>query len=168
MRLSSMEGAGYVGRRCNLLIALKRAWPNQIGLVRLIGCRLNGNTFSSCVEEKLRRERDDFAPLALEKRTSAAEAVKRRLFTARLKPCPSLDGVFPELLGSPKGPALSKLASLKNLIWTGLRFSRPYGTHFHAGRYSCRRYSPSLLAIHVCGLKPDIFSIICGPAKVVP
>jgi hypothetical protein len=63
-----------------------------MGLVRLIGCRLNGNTFSSCVEEKLRRERDDFAPVALEKRTSAAEAVKRRLFTARLKPCPSLDG----------------------------------------------------------------------------
>jgi hypothetical protein len=95
------------------LIALKRAWPNQIGLVRLIGCRLNGNTFSSCVEEKLRRERDDFSPVALEKRTSAASM-------RRLKPCPWLDGLFPELLGSPKAPALVKLASLKNLIWTGL------------------------------------------------
>ena len=61
-----------------------------------------------------------FAAVALEKRTSAAEAVKRRLFMARLKPCPSLDGLFPELLGSPKAPALAKLASLKNLIWTGL------------------------------------------------
>jgi hypothetical protein len=30
------------------------------------------------------------------KRTSAAEAVKRRLFTARLKPCPSFDGLFPK------------------------------------------------------------------------
>src|SRR5271156_1430964 len=86
-----------------------------MGLIRLIGCRLNGDTFSNCVEEKLRRERDDFAPVALEKRTSAAEAVKRRLFTARLKPCPSLDGLFPGLLGAPKAPALAKLPSLKNL-----------------------------------------------------
>jgi hypothetical protein len=31
----------------------------------LIGCHLNGNTFSSCIEEKIRRERDDFAPVAL-------------------------------------------------------------------------------------------------------
>ena len=38
----------------------------------------------------------------------------------RLKPCPSLDRLFPELLGSPKTPALVKLDSLKNLIWTGL------------------------------------------------
>ena len=43
----------------------------------------------------------------------------------RLKPCPSLDGLFPELLGSPKA-ALAKLASLKNLIWKVPRFSRPF------------------------------------------
>ncbi len=86
--------------------------------------RLNGNTLPSCLEEKLRRERDDFSPVALEKRIPS-EAVKHRLFTA---PCPSLDGLFPELLGSPKAPALAKFASLKNLIWTGLKFSRPRST----------------------------------------
>jgi hypothetical protein len=41
-------------------------------------------------------------PYSSEKRTSAAEAVKPRLFAARLKPRPSLDDFFPGLLGSPK------------------------------------------------------------------
>jgi hypothetical protein len=52
-------------------------------------------------------------PVALEKRTSAAEAVKRRLFTARLKPCPSLDGLFPELLGSPKGSCAGQIGQFE-------------------------------------------------------
>jgi hypothetical protein len=32
---------------------------NEVG--PLIGCSLNGNTFSSCMEDELKRERDDFA-----------------------------------------------------------------------------------------------------------
>jgi hypothetical protein len=60
-----------------------------------------------------------------------------------------LDGLFPELLGSPKAPALVKLASLKNLIWTGLKFRRPCGTEFgnkvlrHTdGLLDCDRVTP--------------------------
>jgi hypothetical protein len=33
----------------------------------LIGCRRNGNTFSSWVEDELIRERDDFAPFSSQK-----------------------------------------------------------------------------------------------------
>ena len=40
------------------------------------------------VEDELRRERDDFAPVAREKRTSAAEAVKVRLIYGTAEPVP--------------------------------------------------------------------------------
>src|SRR5271156_6653449 len=63
--------------------------------------------------DELRRERDDFAPVAREKRTSAAEAVQARLFTARLNPCPSLDGLFPGLLGSPKASCAGQIGQFE-------------------------------------------------------
>src|SRR5271156_1688554 len=103
-----------------------------MGLIRLIGCRLNGDTFSNCVEEKLRRERDDFAPVALEKRTSAAEAVKDCLFTARLKPCPSLDGLFPGLLGSPKASCAGQIGQFQNLILDRSEKTQTNGSDVHS------------------------------------
>jgi hypothetical protein len=77
-------------------------------------------------------------PVALEKRTSAAEAVKVRLFTARLKPCPSLGGYFLVLLGSSKAPALAKLASLKGCrdrAASNFQLNTPASTSFCFSRY---------------------------------
>jgi hypothetical protein len=37
------------------------------------------------------------SPVCLQKGTSAAKAVKRRFFMARLKPCPSFDCLIPSL-----------------------------------------------------------------------
>jgi hypothetical protein len=52
-------------------------------------------------------------PAAFDKRTSAA--VKRGPFTARLKPCPSFDSLFPSLLGSVKASGAVPIGQLKNL-----------------------------------------------------
>src|SRR5450631_2952530 len=40
------------------------------------------------------------------------------LFTARLKPCPSFDSLFPSLLGSVKASCAVQIGRLKNLNWT--------------------------------------------------
>ena len=39
---------------------------------------------------------------------------------ARLNRCPSLDNLFPNLLGSVKASGAAKIGHLKNLIWTSL------------------------------------------------
>src|SRR6202451_430545 len=44
---------------------------------------------------KTTAERDDVTPYVSKKRTSAAKAVVRRPFTARLNPCPSCRYAFP-------------------------------------------------------------------------
>src|ERR1700760_2953368 len=44
----------------------------------------------------------------------------RRLFTARLNPCLSLDSLFLNLLRSVKASGAAKIGHLKNLIWTSL------------------------------------------------
>jgi hypothetical protein len=55
---------------------------------------LSDDELADCFEESL-SEQNQVAAVGrlfskwLEKRTSAAKAVKRKLFTARLKPCPS-------------------------------------------------------------------------------
>ena len=104
---------------------MKRAWSIKIRLLVLIGCCLNGNKFSSCVDERrarvqpchislalmralasevrlsnrLRRRqprRDMTLPRMCRKSVpSAAKAVVRRPFTARLNPCPSCRYAFP-------------------------------------------------------------------------
>src|ERR1700730_17010580 len=67
--------------------------------------------------------------MCLEKRTSAAKAVKRTgcVRTARLNPCPSFDSL-PQPLKVSEG-FICYLAN-GNLIWTSLKVSRPYGTKF--------------------------------------
>jgi hypothetical protein len=67
------------------------------------------------LEETRPKPGDGAAPVALEKRTSVAEAVKARLFTARLKPCPSLDGLCPGLLGSPKASCTGQIGQCHTL-----------------------------------------------------
>src|SRR5450631_2607912 len=66
--------------------------------------------------------------MCLEKRTSAASRQVRRLFTARLNPCPSFDSLFPSLFGSVKASCAVQIGQRKNLIGTGLKFRRPFGT----------------------------------------
>src|SRR5450631_4273183 len=73
--------------------------------------------------------------MCLEKRTSAASRQAHRLFTARLNPCPSFDSLFPSLLGSVKASGAVQIDQLKNLIWTGLKLSRPSGTRFRDRRF---------------------------------
>ena len=58
--------------------------------------------------------------VGMEKRTAAAKAVKYRLFTARLNPCPSLVALFPWLLRSTRNAGTGRLFKLKKLTWTGL------------------------------------------------
>ena len=55
----------------------------------------------------------EYRPKGYLARTSAAEAVKRGLFTARLKACPSLDGLFPKLLGSAKASCARQIGQLE-------------------------------------------------------
>jgi hypothetical protein len=121
--------------RCNWLIALRRAWANNIGLLRLIVCCRNGHKVSHCVEERRARVQpchmfartdDGFSPLRHIVPTSAATAdrgrhdfasyasksVPQRLkpslegfFTARLNPCPSCRDAFSLSLFSVYAPA---------------------------------------------------------------
>jgi hypothetical protein len=63
---------------------------NKIRLLLLAGCRGN------------RREAYP----------AASEAVRGRLFTARLNACPSLGSLYPSLLGSVKISAMHKLANV--------------------------------------------------------
>jgi hypothetical protein len=48
-------------------------------------------------------------------------------FTARVNPCPSFDGLFPSLSGA------VQIDQPKNLIWTGVKFSRPTGLDLVTG-----------------------------------
>src|SRR5450631_1306608 len=82
--------------------------------------------------------------MCLEKRTSAASRQAHRLFTARLNPCPSFDSLFPSLLGSVKASGAVQIDQLKNLIWTGLKLSRPSGTRFRARRSHADSLAPEV------------------------
>jgi hypothetical protein len=74
-----------------------------------------------CVEDELRCERDDFALVRLEKRTSVAEAVKSRLFYGTAKPVPFVGRFISQAPAvNEKLPVLAKVTNLKKLIWTGL------------------------------------------------
>jgi hypothetical protein len=79
---------------------------------------------------------DGAAPVALEKRTSVAEAVKARLFTARLKPCPSLDGLFPGLLWSPKASCTGQIGQCER---SNLEFSPAPAVCSRAMNSNCQR-----------------------------
>jgi hypothetical protein len=75
-------------------------------------------------------------PVALEKRTSVAKAVKARLFTARLKPCPSLDGLCPGLLGSPKASCTGQIGQCEK---SNLEFSPAPAVCSRAMNSNCQR-----------------------------
>jgi hypothetical protein len=49
---------------------------------------------------------------------------------ARLKPCPSLESLFPEPLRSPKRSCAVQTGQLEILIWTRVKFRRPCETEF--------------------------------------
>ena len=69
-------------------------------------------------------------PAAVEmagKRTSAAEGVRGRLFMARLKPCPSFGSLFLTHLRVSEDFCDAQNGN-SNLIWTGLKLSRLFGT----------------------------------------
>src|SRR5713226_5416319 len=70
--------------------------------------------------------------------------------TARLNPCPSFDSLFPSLSGA------VGIGQPKNLIWTGVKFSRPSRTQF---RFAIGSHAHT---------KAQIFVGFYGPTKVVP
>jgi hypothetical protein len=89
-----------------------------------------------------------------EKRTSAAKAVgSADAFTARLKPCPSFDG-----LPHPRTPvnAAVKIGQLKNLIWQKLKLNRPSGTE-------CK--FAVLTQTGAAHAAPDVFHGLAGNAR---
>ena len=90
-------------------------------------------------------ERDDFALIRLEKRTSAAEAVKRTAIYGTAKAVPFVESLFPIWLKA--------FTNLIGIFGTALQAAEKVGTG--------RERRPQ-------GLKPDVFSIIYGPTKVVP
>ena len=104
---------------------MKRAWAIKIRLLLLIGCCLNGNKFSSCVDERRARVQPCHISLALMRALASEVRLSNRLrrrqprremtlprmcrksvpqrlkpsfgglFTARLNPCPSCRYAFP-------------------------------------------------------------------------
>jgi hypothetical protein len=82
---------------------------------------------------------------ALTTRVSVArlKAVKFR-DTAKPKPCPSLT-VFPSLLRAVMASCGRQIGQLKNLIWTCLKFSRPFGAKLVNSGSQRRSLRPSLV-----------------------
>src|SRR5258708_34721796 len=80
-------------------------------------------------------ERGDFAPYESKSVPQRLKPSSAQPITARLNPCPSLDSLFPSLSGA------VQIGQPKNLIWTGVKFSRPCGTQFSF----CNRFSPLLV-----------------------
>ena len=165
-----------------MLIALKRAWPIKIRLLLLIGCCLNGNKFSSCVDERRARVQPCHISLAL-MRASASEvrlsnrlrrrqprremtlprmcrkgvpqrlkAVVRRPFAARLNPCPSCRYAFP-----------SACLALAPRTSTSCRMRRSKGSSQFS--YPARIYLPrkNFGPKKAQGLKPGFLWGLCGP-----
>src|SRR6267154_2197626 len=67
-------------------------------------------------------ERDDFAPHESKSVPQRLKPSSAQPITARLNPCPSFDSLFPSLSGA------VQIGQPKNLIWTGVKFSRPRST----------------------------------------
>src|SRR6267154_6351969 len=72
-------------------------------------------------------ERDDFAPYESKSVPQRLKPSSAQPFTARLNPCPSFDSLFPSLSGA------VQVDQPKNLIWTGVKFSRPTGLDLVTG-----------------------------------
>jgi hypothetical protein len=88
---------------------------------------LLASSYEQCVSNRLSRtppQKEMTRPGCPEERTSAAKAVKRVGIMARLKPCPSFDGVFPSVLGSVKASGAVQIGQLKNSnfeqVWLNL------------------------------------------------
>ena len=73
---------------------------------------------------------DDLAPYEVEKRTSAAKAVKLSPFYGTAEAVPFVGQSLPLPRRVSEGFMGGQIGQLKKLIWTSVKFRHPLGTQF--------------------------------------
>ena len=167
---------------------MKRAWPIKIRLLLLIGCCLNGNKFSSCVDERRARVQPCHISLALMRALASEVRLSNRLRRRQ----PRRQMTLPRMCRKKRTSAASKAVvrrhftarlnpcpscryafpsaclALAPRTSTSCRMRRSKGSSQFS--YPARIYLPrkNFGRKKAQGLKPGFLLGLCGPTEVVP